>query len=217
MGMVATAKVVTQADKRSRPNLVQPGNREWVTAIETINASGWVLPPIVIFAGKTHRTNWFENAEIPTDWTIGVSDNGWTNDQLGFDWLQSVFEPNTKDRTKGAYRLLILDRHNSHFTPRFDRFYTEYKIVPICMPPHSSHILQPLDVSCFSVLKRSYGRQVEQFIRRNIDFIDKSDFLVSYNQARTETYQSDTIRNGFKAIGLVPYDPIRVLLILQIE
>ena len=44
------------------------------------------------FAGKTHRTVWFENAEIPSDWTIAVSDNGWTNDQLGFDWLQSVFE-----------------------------------------------------------------------------------------------------------------------------
>lgn len=67
MGIVATAKVITQADKRSRPSLVQPGNREWVTAIETINASGRVLPPMVIFAGKTHRTNWFKNAKIPSD------------------------------------------------------------------------------------------------------------------------------------------------------
>ena len=172
---------------------------------------------MVIFAGKTHRTAWFENAEIPSDWTIAVSDNGWTNDQLGFNWLQSVFKPNTKDRTKGVYRLLIPDGHNSHLTPRFDQFCIEHKIIPICIPPHSSHILQPLDVSCFSVLKRSYGRQVEQFMRRGIDFIDKSDFLVSYNQARTETYLPDTIRNGFKATDLVPYDPIRVLSILQIE
>ena len=217
MGIVATARVITQADKRSRPSLVQPGNREWVTAIETINASGWVLPPMVIFAGKTHRTNWYTNADIPLDWTIAVSDNGWTNDQIGFDWLQSVFEPYTKDRTKGLYRLLVLDGHNSHLTPRFDLFCTEHKIIPLCMPPHSSHILQPLDVSCFSVLKRSYGRQVEQFMRRGIDFIDKPDFLISYHQARTETYQPDTIRNGFKATGLVPYDPIRVLSQLQIE
>ena len=54
-------------------------------------------------------------------------------------------------------------------------------------------------------------------MRRGIDFIDKSDFLTSYNQARTETYLLDTIRNGFKAIGLVPYDPIRVLSTLQVE
>lgn len=128
-----------------------------------------------------------------------------------------MFEPNIKDRTKGVHRLLILDGHNSHLTPRFDQFCTDHKIVPICMPPHSSHILQPLDVSCFSVLKRSYGRQVEQFMRRGIDFINKSDFLISYNQARTETYLPDTIRNGFKATGLVPYDLIRVLSTLQIE
>ena len=75
MGMIATAKVITQADKHSHPSLIQPGNQEWVTAIETINASGWVLPLMVIFAGKTHHTNWFENTEIPLDWTIEVSDN----------------------------------------------------------------------------------------------------------------------------------------------
>jgi hypothetical protein len=211
MGTIATARVITQAERTSRPSLVQPGNREWVTAIETINAAGWVLPPMVIFAGKTHRTNWFENTDLPLDWMIGVSENGWTNDQLGFEWLQSVFEPNTKDRTKGVYRLLILDGHNSHLTPRFDQFCTEHKIVPLCMPPHSSHILQPLDVGCFSVLKRSYGHQIENFMRLGIDHIDKSDFLISYKQARTETYKDETIRNGFKATGLVPYDPIQVL------
>ena len=43
MGIIATAKVITLAEKQSRPNLVQPGNWEWVTAIECINASGWVF------------------------------------------------------------------------------------------------------------------------------------------------------------------------------
>ena len=54
-------------------------------------------------------------------------------------------------------------------------------------------------------------------MRHGIDFIDKSNFLISYNQARTETYLPDTIRNGFKATGLVLYDPIWVLLTLQVE
>ena len=215
MGMIATAKVITQAERSSRPNLVQPGNREWVTAIETISASGWVLPPMVIFAGKTHRTNWFEDTDLPPDWTIGVSPNGWTTDELGFDWLQFVFERYTKDRTKGVYRLLILDGHGSHLTPKFDQYYTEHKIIPLCMPPYLSHLLQPLDVGCFSVLKRSYGHQVEQLIRVGIDHIDKADFLVSYNQARTETYKEETIRNAFKSAGLVPYDPAHVLLKLN--
>ena len=65
MGMIATAKVIIYADKRTRPSLIQPGNREWVTVIESINASGWVLPPVVIFAGKTHRIIWFKNIDLP--------------------------------------------------------------------------------------------------------------------------------------------------------
>ena len=85
IGIVATAKVITQANKRLYPSLIQLGNREWVIAIKAINTSGWVLLPMIIFAGKTYRTNWFQNAEIPLDWTIGVSDNSQTNDQLGFD------------------------------------------------------------------------------------------------------------------------------------
>ncbi|KAK9578967.1 hypothetical protein V6Z93_010698 [Aspergillus fumigatus] len=37
MGLVATAKVVIRAEMVSRPFLVQPGNREWVTSIECVN------------------------------------------------------------------------------------------------------------------------------------------------------------------------------------
>ena len=85
------------------------------------------------------------------------------------------------------------------------------------MPPHSSHILQPLNMGCFSILKHLYGRQVEQFMRLGINHIDKPDFLISYKQVCMETYKEETIHNGFKATGLVPYDPIRVLSQLHIE
>ena len=63
--IIAIAKVITQTNKCLCSSLVQPGNWEWVTAIETINASGWVLPLIIIFTGKIHCMNWFENTEIP--------------------------------------------------------------------------------------------------------------------------------------------------------
>ena len=67
MGMITTTKVITQAEKCSHSSLVQSRNQEWVTVIEIINASGWVLSSMVIFAGKTHHTAWFENTEIPSD------------------------------------------------------------------------------------------------------------------------------------------------------
>jgi hypothetical protein len=54
MGVAATSKVVTNSDRIGRATVVQPGNREWVTTIECINASSWSLPPYVILSGILH-------------------------------------------------------------------------------------------------------------------------------------------------------------------
>jgi hypothetical protein len=85
------------------------------------------------------------------------------------------------------------------------------------MPPHSSHLLQPLDVSCFAVLKRQYGQLVEQRMRLGFNHIDKIDFLTAFPEARTMAYKVDTIRNGFRASGLVPFDPNQVYQQLTIQ
>jgi hypothetical protein len=118
MGLTSTAKVVTRAEFYGRRSLLQPGNREWVTLIKCINASGWVLPPCVIFKGKVFVESWFEG--LLDDWRFEVSQKGWTSDEITLRWLEKLFIPSTSSRTKGKYRLLILDGHGSHLTPKFD-------------------------------------------------------------------------------------------------
>jgi hypothetical protein len=78
------------------------------------------------------------------------------------------------------------------------------------MPPHLSHLLQPLNVSCFTVLKRQYGQLVEQRMRLGFNYIDKHDFFTAFPTARTMAYKAKNIRNGFAATGLVPFNPDRV-------
>lgn len=82
MGVITTAKVVTGSERAGRLVCVQPGNREWVTVIESISSYGWSLPPMVIFQGKVHISTWYIDT-LPLDWTIGVSNKGWTDDSLG--------------------------------------------------------------------------------------------------------------------------------------
>ena len=180
MGVIATAKVVTGTDRAGRPRTKQPGNREWVTVIETICARGFSIPPLVILEAVMHQLTWYENGLLPYDWSIGVSENGWTNNDIGQFWLENIFEKYTKDRTTGRYRLLVLDGHGSHVTPEFDQYCFNHSIIVLCMPAHSSHLLQPLDVGCFSVLKRSYGRLVEKQMGLGVNHIDKQDFLSLY-------------------------------------
>ena len=119
MGVIATSKVVARSEMPGKPHLIQPGNQEWVTAIECINASGWAIPTTIIFKGKVHIKGWYQDGRLPGDWRIEVSKNGWTTDEIGLRWLLKVFIPATTSRTVGRYRLLVLDGHGSHLTPQF--------------------------------------------------------------------------------------------------
>jgi uncharacterized protein YoaH (UPF0181 family) len=98
MGVISTGAVVTASERRERPKTVQPGNREWTTVIQGVNAKGWAIPPFIIFKARHHLSSWYKEEDLPLDWELGVSDNGWTTNKLGLDWLQH-FDAHTKKRT----------------------------------------------------------------------------------------------------------------------
>lgn len=54
-------KVVTDAERRARPELIQPGDREWVTVIQGICAAGYAIPPFIIYKGRVHISAWYED------------------------------------------------------------------------------------------------------------------------------------------------------------
>ena len=79
------------------------------------------------------------------------------------------------------------------------------------MPAHTSHILQPLDVSCFSPLKKIYGSQIENKMRLGINHITKEEFLPAFLTAHRQVMTAETITSGFRATGLIPFNPQTVL------
>lgn len=85
------------------------------------------------------------------------------------------------------------------------------------MPPHSSHLLQPLDVGCFGPLKYAYGGLVEAKMRLGFNHIDKLDFLKAYPTAHQKVFTSQNIQNSFMAAGIKPFDPLQVLEKLNIS
>ncbi|KAJ3534004.1 hypothetical protein NM208_g7730 [Fusarium decemcellulare] len=130
MGMIATEMVVTGSERRSKPKSVQPGNREWITVIQAINAEGQSIAPFIIGAGQYHLANWYRECDLPSDWVIATSQNGWTDNQLGLEWLKH-FDRSTAKRSVGRYRLLILDGHESHHSADFERYCEENKIITL--------------------------------------------------------------------------------------
>jgi hypothetical protein len=79
------------------------------------------------------------------------------------------------------------------------------------MPAHTSHLLQPLDVSCFSPLKRAYGHEIHKLARQGVYHVDKIDFLTTYTRIPPTVFTQQNIQAGFQATGLIPLCPDRVL------
>jgi hypothetical protein len=215
MGVISSQMVVTGTERRNRPKAVQPGDREWVTVIQGVCAAGWSIPPYIILKAKHHQSVWYSE-EIPKDWMLAVSDNGWTTNEHGIEWIKH-FNSYTKARCVGSWRLLILDGHESHHSPEFLRLCKENRIIALCMPAHASHILQPLDVGCFSPLKRAYGTQISQSICYGINHITKESFLPAFKAAYDKSITMSNIHAGFRATGLVPFEPDTVLSQLDVK
>jgi hypothetical protein len=79
-------------------------------------------------------------------------------------------------REPGAIRLLIMDGHVSHLTFEFFYFCLSHDIICICLPSHSTHILQPLDVGCFRSLQGAYEEEVLQWQQLGHEGIDRGTF-----------------------------------------
>jgi len=216
MGMIASGMVITGAERRGKPKSVQPGNREWVTVIQAINAEGWAIQPFIVAAGQYHLANWYQESNLPGDWAIATTQNGWTDNETGLEWLKH-FDRHTKARSTGGYRLLILDGHESHHSADFEIYCEENNIITLCMPPHSSHLLQPLDVGCFGPLKKAYSREIEQLIRCSITHVSKTEFFPAFYAAFQATITESNIKGGFRGAGIVPLNPENVLSKLDVQ
>ena len=161
-------------------------------------------------------TNWYEVCDIPRHWPIKTTDNGWTTNEAGLEWIKH-FDKYTTPRTRGKYRLLILDGHESHHSAEFELYCQAYDIITLCMPLHSSHLLQPLDVGCFRPLKQLYGRQIKGLIYMYITYISKLEFLSAFQEAFFASIIDTNIQGGFIGAGLIPYNPERVISKLDIQ
>ena len=66
-------------------------------------------------------------------------------------------------------------------------------------------------MSCYSPLKRAYGREVAELARHGVYHVDKIDFLTAYTRIWPTVFTQQNIQAGFWAIGLVPPYLDRVL------
>jgi hypothetical protein len=78
LGVCTNRIVLGGSNSKKRQTYIQsPENRERVSIIETINATGHYIRPLVMCKGKHLQTSWFSEENIP-DWHISTTSKGWT-------------------------------------------------------------------------------------------------------------------------------------------
>jgi hypothetical protein len=85
------------------------------------------------------------------------------------------------------------------------------------MPLHSSYILQPLNVGCFTPLKRAYSKEIRVLALDYIGRINKKAFIATFAKVFEQAFLKANIIASFKATGLVPNNPLVVLLKLDVK
>jgi 4-hydroxybenzoate polyprenyltransferase len=214
-GITDNGLVVEAAEKRSEQKK-NPGSHAWTSILEGISALGKVLPPLIIFRGKNVQAQWFEeDLKAYGDWEFVTTEKGWTNSAVCLEWLEKVFLPLTAPEDPSERRLLILDGHDSHTTVDFMWQCFKNKVHLLYLPPHTTHVLQPLDLAIFSVLKRAYRRLLNMQVHlglRESTIVGKRMMLRCYYQARLETITEANCKAGWKASGLWPVNMSKPLM-----
>jgi hypothetical protein len=200
----STAAVVNVYEGNS--NKVIHGRQEWLTSVECVNAAGRMISPMIIYKGQTLDEGSLPDP-APEGWKFECSHKGWSNDYLGFKWLTEVFDPQTRPEDPNRRRLLILDGHSSHTTGKFIEFCMKNGIELLLLPPHSTHLLQPLDICIFGPLK-SYLQQMTDGYSAltNANFL-RSHWTEMYIKAREKAFRTSNINSAWRSAGLWPLAP----------
>ena len=94
----------------------------------------------------------------PLGTRYGVSPKGWMTetDYLYLDWFRNMSIPSLPPERPV---LLIIDGHKTHIQYKVLQLAKANEIEIAKLPPHTTYLLQPLDLSLFKPMKEWYNRE----------------------------------------------------------
>ncbi|XP_068085591.1 uncharacterized protein [Anabrus simplex] len=197
-------KVISPKGKRHVAKVVSAERGQTVTVVCCFSPTGIFIPPAIIFPRKRMNVQLYQDA--PEGTLPLISDSGYMNTELFLDWLKH-FEQFVKPSEEDPV-LLIMDNHISHCSLDAVMFCRDKFITLLTLPPHASHMLQPLDKGFFGPLKSAFSTECDKWMfnhpGRAITLKDLSSlFRSAYERVAT----LEKANHSFKATGIYPYNP----------
>ncbi|XP_035700290.1 histone-lysine N-methyltransferase, H3 lysine-79 specific-like [Branchiostoma floridae] len=203
-GMDLSAKVskviVPKGWKRSPSRRV--GGRDHVSALVCISAAGQTVPPMIIYNKAFPGGKYTEGG--PANALYAYSDSGFIDDELFERWFKLSF---LKHCTSDRPVILILDQHYSHITLRVLEDAIQNDVIILGLPPHTTHFLQPLDVSVFAPLKKKWAMTLEVMQAANTSFhVTKRNFANIFSSVYDNAINPAIIKTSFAKTGIYPFN-----------
>ena len=191
-----------------KPNQTVSGEKggEITTVVTFACAGGLAVPPMLIFKGARIQPQWREAA--PSGYALRRSPLGYINAELFAEYGQ-IFIQFLKDKKllhPGQKHMLILDSHSSHvYNWEFMSLMKKNGIEVVSLPPHCTHILQPLDDVPFGSLKIKWNQLLHEFNTANAGRkMTKVEFFKVFVPAYTTSTSEKQIKKGFENTGIYP-------------
>ncbi|KAJ4443802.1 hypothetical protein ANN_05582 [Periplaneta americana] len=183
-----------------------PNNeKEQLTVMGCFSASGETVPPMVIFPYKRLPRDVADS--VPDSWAIGLSESGWMNSEVFFEYISNHFMQFLKNENIPRPVVMFVDGHRSHLTPHVSDFCSSNDIVLVALHPNSTHLLQPADVSVFKPLKDGWKDVVRQWKFDNYPKdVTRKTFCPLLQSVFATKATEEVIKNGFLRTGLYPFN-----------
>ena len=141
-----SAKVLSHKGDRQVQKITIGERGILTTLLPAVNACGDSLPPFLIFKGKLIP----DVSKFPTGTSMHCSPSGYIDQDIFLEFLRHFNEH--RMRVEGKPCLLFLNGHKSHIRIEAAEFCVENGIELLCLPPHTTHRLQPLDTHFNKIL-----------------------------------------------------------------
>ena len=143
---------------------VQKPDENTLTLLACVSLAGKHLRPYVIVPTKSINKEILSFVRPSKECRLVFHPNGFSTHAVFFDWFKEVLLPkiqSQRERMKCPDKkaVLIFDGFAGHESKELDALAAENRILLIKIPPHSSHLTQPLDQQIFQTLKAAYRRE----------------------------------------------------------
>ncbi|XP_041459064.1 uncharacterized protein LOC121410818 isoform X2 [Lytechinus variegatus] len=196
------SKVLAKTGRKQVGSLVSAERGQTVTVETCMSVTGSFIPPMFVFPRVRMKMELMD--EAPPGSIHECHKSGWMQMDIFTKWFKHFIR--SSGTSKDNPVLLILDGHATHVR-NLDviDLARDNGVVMLCLPPHCSHRMQPLDVSFMKPLSTYYDQELEKWLRNNPGRVVTS-FQVAelFGNAYMRAATTQVAASGFRKTGIYP-------------